>query len=338
MSIQAKAPPPGRFFQIRVSSLPIGSPLRFALYLWDGRSGVLLRKRGETLTSDEAEVLAKHRLLVAEDERGEYLASLKLGIADPDSPADQKSKFIKETAFLHMHGLFTRSEITPVIQDAKALVEEMVAFVSGDVSTVASLMNLSTHDYYTYNHSVNVGVYSISFAKLVFGNDKNILLAAGLGGLLHDIGKKRIDWNIINKPGPLTPGEWEEIKRHPKYGKEELLPLVNVPEPTRLVVYEHHETYDGRGYPHGLKGDEISQLARLVCIADVFDALTTDRSYQKAMPPADALSKMFRMQPGRFDPELFKSFNRHFDNKGPLELPDDFDACSPQAILKLLKR
>src|SRR5436305_849598 len=111
MRKQATVPPLGQFFSVRASSLAIGSPLPFELYLWDGGQPVNVRRRGEMLSADDVKLLAKHRLLVPEDQRAEYLTSLKTGIASPDSPADLKSKFIKESAFLHMHGLFTRAEI-----------------------------------------------------------------------------------------------------------------------------------------------------------------------------------------------------------------------------------
>jgi HD-GYP domain-containing protein (c-di-GMP phosphodiesterase class II) len=171
----------------------------------------------------------------------------------------------------------------------------------------------------------------------VFGEDKKVLIAAGMGGLLHDIGKRKIDYNIINKTTKLTPEEWDEIKKHPGYGKEYLKEIPNIPEPTKCVVFEHHENFDGTGYPRGLKEDEINRLAKVVTIADVFDALTTNRSYHKAMPPSQALNTMFGMQPGKFDPTVFKSFNKNFDTKTHLKLDNDFDPCQPppKNVIKL---
>ena len=107
---------------------------------------------------------------------------------------------------------------------------------------------------------------------------------------------------------------------------------------SRAVVYEHHENFDGTGYPQGLKGDDISNLARVVSIADVFDALTTNRSYHRAIAPKEAMNTMFGMQPGKFDPAIFKSFNKNFSKTSKLELPPGFDPCSPQAVLSLIKK
>ena len=136
----------------------------------------------------------------------------------------------------------------------------------------------------------------------------------------------------------FSPSEWEEIKQHPTHGKNCLEGVTCVPEESRKVVYQHHENFDGTGYPGNLMGDDISSLARIVTIADVFDALTTDRSYHKAMAPKDAMNMMFGMQPGKFDPNLFKSFNKNFDKKPKVTLPKDFDPCTPQSVVKLFKK
>ena len=201
-----------------------------------------------------------------------------------------------------------------------------------------SLMRLSRHDYYTYNHCVDVAVYSIVLARRIFGEEKDFLIAAGLGGLLHDIGKREIDLSVINKKGALTPDEWAEIKRHPTTGRACLQNVSCVPDLSRLVVYQHHENFDGTGYPQGLKGDDICNLARVVTIADVFDALTTERSYHRAISPKEAMNTMFGMQPGKFDPAIFRSFNKNFSKTSRLELPANFDPCTPQAVHGLIKK
>ncbi len=329
------------FFQIRINSVATGIPLPFDIYLFVAERPVLFRKRGDVITPDRMKLLYHHggdQFLVPEEQRAPYLQSLKNIIRDPSSTTEVKAKFIKESAFLHVQDLFTKENVAPAISEANSLVEEMVTFVSTDVAAVTTLMRLSVHDYYTYNHCVDVAVYSIVLAKHFFGDSKEMLIIAGLGGLLHDIGKRRIDNTIINKNSPLTPGEWEEIKKHPGYGKDCLEEIPSIPDACRLVVFEHHENFDGTGYPRGLKEEEISKLSRIVSIADVFDALTTDRSYHKAIPPVEALNTMFAMQPGKFDPNIFKSFNKNFQGKTDLRLAKDFDPCQPTKALKLVKK
>lgn len=331
-----------QFFEIRVKSVATQAPLPYDIYLTVGGKAVLFRKRNEVLTKERIKQLLHHggeKFLVPEDQRQVYLKSLKDVIHNPSTETELKSQFIKESAFLHVHDLFTKQNIADTLMEARDLVSEMVNFVSADVNAVASLMRLSTHDYYTYNHCVDVAVYSIALAKKVYGEDKNMLMLAGLGGLLHDIGKRKVDTKIINKTSALTKDEWEEVKMHPTYGKELVGDIESIPLQTRNVVYEHHENFDGTGYPQKLKGEQISALSRVVAIADVFDALTTDRSYHKGIPPAEALNTMYGMQPGKFDPHIFQSFNKNFANKKPdVLLAEGFDPCASNAITKLVKK
>jgi len=329
------------FFEIRSNSIAADRPLPCDIYLYFSGKPLLFRNRGDVITSDRMKSLSdkgQSKLLVPNDQRHLYLESLKQIIKDPDADTDTKSKIIKESAFLHIHDLFIKQDISAVVDEAKHLVEDMVSFVSTDINAVSSLMRLSAHDYYTYNHSVDVAVYSIVLAKKIFGEDRKLLITAGLSGFLHDIGKKKIDLALINKSSALSPEEWAEIRRHPQYGLELLTEMKSIPPEAKDVVYQHHENYDGTGYPDGRKGDEISKLARVVSIADVFDALTTDRSYHKAIPPVEALSMMFGMQPGKFDPQLFSTFNKNFDKKPVLTLAKDFDPCQPVPPKPIKKR
>lgn len=329
-----------QFFEIRLNSVASDIPLTFDIFLFVNQKPVLFRKMGDVLTAERMKLLVQHggeKFLVPEDQRQFYLSSLKTVIKNPSTSTEQKAKFIKESAFIHVQDLFTKQEIRPVVTEAKVLVEEMVSFVSADIAAVSSLMRLSAHDYYTYNHCVDVAVYSIVLAKKLYGEDKNILMMAGLGGLLHDIGKRKIDLSIINKTSALTPEEWEEIKRHPTYGRDYLESIPSIPVETRRVVFEHHENFDGTGYPTGLRAEDISKIARVVTIADVFDALTTNRSYHKAIGPTEALNTMFGMQPGKFDPLIFRTFNKNFDKRANLVLNPDFDPCQPDAMKNVKK-
>ncbi len=334
MSTAPQTTEQAKFFEVRLASLRVGKPLPHDIYLLISGAPVLFRKTGDLISMDRFKQLRDHggvTMLIPEDQRTLYLDSLKTAVKDPGVKTEEKSILIKETAYLHIHDLFTKKDIEPVVTEARALVDDMVSFVSTDVAAVSSLMRLSAHDYYTYNHSVDVGVYSIVLAKKIFGSDnRELLIQAGLGGLLHDIGKRRIDLAIINKKGSLTAAEWQEVKNHPIYGLEYLNEVGTVPDEAKKIVCQHHENFDGTGYPNNLAGEDISKLARVVAIADVFDALTTKRSYHDAISPAQALEIMAGMQPGKFDPSLFTSFDQKFINKAPVTLGKDFDACSPQ--------
>ncbi len=161
-------------------------------------------------------------------------------------------------------------------------------------------------DVYTYKHSKRVYKYAINFAKKLQLNEHESKILI-LGALIHDIGKLEIPRDIINKKGKLEPHEWEMMKKHVKWGKEiistnkdlnGLIPLVEL----------HHERYDGKGYPHGLKGDEIPKLARILCIIDSFDAMTSERPYQATKTFEEAIEELQKCSGQQFDARYVPAF------------------------------
>jgi HD-GYP domain-containing protein (c-di-GMP phosphodiesterase class II) len=126
-------------------------------------------------------------------------------------------------------------------------------------------------------------------------------------GLLHDIGKIAISEEILNKPGKLAPNEWEEIKRHPDIGYRILGSSYDMLELAECIL-AHHERWDGLGYPKGLKGLEIPAEARMIAIADAYDAMTSERPYRKPLSKQDALSEIIRCSGSQFDPEIVTVF------------------------------
>ena len=329
------------FFAARIQSIPTDLPLAVDIYLFVNREPILFRKAGDTITRLRMEELLKHRVkevLIPNDQKARYLDSLRQISRNDTLKKEIRGKFIKESAFNHIEDIFTKPDVKTLVEDSEVIVKDIVDFVSEDMEAVASLMRLSTHDYYTYNHSVNVGVYTIALCKRIYGEDKDLLIKAGLGGLLHDLGKRRVPIEIINKPGKLSAEEWEEVKNHPAYGKEYLDSLHSISDETKRIVYEHHENIDGTGYPNGLTLDEISKVARIAAIADVFDALTTKRAYKDAVPADKALEIMYSMQPGKFDPSLFKYFDRNLEKKVELAIEKDFDPCDEHDHAKKIKK
>jgi putative nucleotidyltransferase with HDIG domain len=193
------------------------------------------------------------------------------------------------------------------LEKADQVVEKMVGSVFRNKDALALLGRIKKTDEYTFYHSVSVSVLMISFAKHL-GLDAPSIKMIGIGGLLHDIGKMHISSDILNKPGKLTEEEFSEIMKHAEYSHSILDQNPGINEISVQVASQHHERFDGTGYPNGLKGDEISKYGKMAAIVDVYDAITSDRCYRKGMLPAEAMKKLYEWSEHHFD----KVFVEHF--------------------------
>jgi putative nucleotidyltransferase with HDIG domain len=190
---------------------------------------------------------------------------------------------------------------------AQRLVEEISDSVSRNASALISLARLKTADDYTYMHSVAVCAMMIALARQL-GLDEEQTRLAGMAGLLHDLGKAAMPMEVLNKPGKLTDAEFTIIKSHPVEGHKMLLAASNVHPVVLDVCLHHHEKTDGSGYPKRLKGDEISQFAKMGAVCDVYDAITSNRPYKAGWDPAESLRKMAEWAEGHFDHKVFQAF------------------------------
>lgn len=166
-------------------------------------------------------------------------------------------------------------------------------------------------DKYTQGHSERVGKYSEIIARELDWSEEHIE-GISVAGYLHDVGKLIIDREIINAPGAIDARQWKELNRHPVIGYEILAPIHHPYADIPLTTRHHHERVDGRGYPDGLKGDEIPIGAKIVTLADSFDAMTTDRPYRQRRPLEDVLEDLRRNTGKQFDAEIVAAFCRAF--------------------------
>ncbi|MBS61902.1 Metal-dependent phosphohydrolase, HD subdomain [Salinisphaera sp. T5B8] len=190
--------------------------------------------------------------------------------------------------------------------DARELVVQMMASVSRNPDALVWFTNLKNRDEYTALHSMNVCMLSVALATTM-GEPETEVEEMGVGALLHDIGKMKVPMDILHKPARLSTAEFEVIKQHPQYGVQLLEQGSQLSRDSLRIVLEHHERMNGRGYPGGLKGDEISYYAQIVAIADVYDAMTSDRVYQQSRSPGEVMKLMSRSQ-GDFNPALLDRF------------------------------
>jgi putative nucleotidyltransferase with HDIG domain len=165
--------------------------------------------------------------------------------------------------------------------------------------------SIESKDHYTQGHCERVAFFACVLADSM-GMDSRSLFWFRLGALLHDIGKIIVPTEVLNKAGELSQEEWAIMKRHPEAGLE-LVADIDFPGDVRAIIRNHHERWDGTGYPDGLAGEEIPFAARILCVADVYDALTTARSYRDSLSHARAVEVM-RGSPGQFDPRLLEAF------------------------------
>ncbi|MDR3204797.1 MAG: HD-GYP domain-containing protein [Deltaproteobacteria bacterium] len=187
-------------------------------------------------------------------------------------------------------------------------VNELIESVSRNRDALTALIKLRRFDDYTYTHSLNVSVLSISSGKSLGLSDAE-LSVLGLGTMFHDLGKLRIPDNILNKPGKLTDEEFAVMRSHASLSAEILIEQKLAVDPQVIEVARyHHERSDGSGYPDHLQGDQIPKLATICGLSDVYDALTSDRVYHKGMPPHDALKFIYGLRGAHFKPEWVDRF------------------------------
>lgn len=192
-------------------------------------------------------------------------------------------------------------------EGAQNLVEEISDSVARNPGALISLARLKTADDYSYMHSVAVCALMVALARQLGLSDEHTR-TAGMAGLLHDLGKAVMPMDVLNKPGKLTDDEFTIIRSHPVKGYEMLLEGGNVDKIVMDACLHHHEKIDGSGYPHKLKGDQISLIAKMAAICDVYDAITSNRPYKNGWDPSESLRRMAEWTKDHFELRLFQAF------------------------------
>ncbi|MDD4600442.1 hypothetical protein SDC9_05960 [bioreactor metagenome] len=193
---------------------------------------------------------------------------------------------------------------------AKKVTNLLVDELARNHGTLVNFIDMRTQHDYLFGHSVNVCVLSI-MTGLSLGYDELRLRDLGVGALLHDVGKTQLPVELLNKTGRLTFEETLEIKKHPLLGFEILRKNPDISLVSAHCAFQHHERFDGSGYPRSLKGNDIHQFAHIVAISDVYDALTSDSSYRKAMPVYEAVAIVSKAAGSYFDAELVNKFTEN---------------------------
>ena len=304
------------YFSIRIDALRTDLVTGFSLYLppQSGREPVLYRESSLPFTEDMRRRLHENGvddLLVDRSDRQAWLSYtqkiLPEFLSDSSLAVNERAGLLYESAQGLVQEILTSPNMGEMVQQSRNMVGSMVGFLFKESTSLYELMQLTSYDYYTYTHSVNVFVYSVSLADRLglHGEEVNEF---GHGALMHDIGKRKIDTDITNSRGKLTEAQWDQMRMHPVHGYEILKAQGETSAIALDVTRHHHEKLNGRGYPDGLAGDEISSWARISTIADIFDALTTKRSYKDAMDTFFALQFMKEKMWDELDHGYFMTF------------------------------
>jgi putative nucleotidyltransferase with HDIG domain len=255
-------------------------------------------------------------------QKGKDIAAQKNAAAvetpDPRTREEEYYKELERAKVVHRKTIETAREVLDSIRKGASFsvdkvekaAESVVESITRNPDTLISLSQIKGYDEYTYTHSVGVSVLVTSLAYAM-GYKGEQLLEASVGGLLHDIGKMRVPESILNKPGKYTEWEFKVMKKHPEHGFDIIKNKKRVSDISKTVIIQHHERYNGKGYPYGLKGEEISEIGLMAAVADVYDALTSNRIYRAAWPPQKALALIFQGADEEYSRIVVERFTKH---------------------------
>lgn len=304
------------FLPVEPSTLAPGTSGQFDLYLCRDKGFVLYCPRGE-LFADEtlAKALEVTEFYIPASQKREYENYLakNLGqmLQNSQVPLKQRAQIFHTISSGVMKKTLSRKLPKPasdkIYKELLNVVNASIKFFTFD-DALKSFSQLISHSYQSYSHSVQTMVLLISLLQRTPGMDKDRLKDCGMGALLHDFGKLDVPDEILSKPPhELTHGEWDIIKRHPAKGVRFCsgLPLSSL---TKELILFHHERMDGDGFPGGLSGDDIPMEVRALSLVNVYDMLTSEKTYALALTPFEAMNVIREDMKGAIDPDLYKRF------------------------------
>lgn len=223
-------------------------------------------------------------------------------IVEKKIPTKEKAKILYQASTMLVENIFAKPEHESVRRSI-TYVRHCLDYLNQDRNHFFELLKLSAANFSEYSHALQTAALAITLAKQMGYRTVNETLNVGVGALLHDIGKIKIDKKLLEKKGPLTEDEMVEMRKHPEYGFEILRKQRSIPELSETIILQHHERKNGKGYPYGISND-IYILAKIVGLVDCYDSMTTDRVYKKNMKPYDALRLMLAQMREEFDQVL----------------------------------
>lgn len=300
------------YFRIRLSTIRPDKVTTFEIFLSLDNKMITYRRAGDKLADEKIEQLHQrdtgNSFFIKYEDKEKYRLWVREEMNSDLLNPDEKARILRESSLAIMEDLFENPDVNKALDESRPIITDFIDFMEKQPESMGYLISLSGHDFYTYNHSLDVGIYALGLGSALSYN-KADLEELGLGCLFHDIGKRNVSLDILCKKGPLDETEWEQMKRHPQFGLMILNQNPNITDAMKAACFEHHESWAGNGYPQQISGNEIHPFARIVAITDTYDAMTTQRSYNVPMKPFDAVQMMKEKLAGRYDPEMLKAMH-----------------------------
>ena len=292
------------------------STLEFNLYLkTTAENYILFRERSLEFREHHRKRLVEnqiHTLYISQSDQKSYGAYVEDNLdnltRDPAVPSEKKAAFIYSVSLAILQDAFENPRAGDIVPRIEELTVSTVEYILQRNDSVQNLIKIMSTDYYTFTHSMNVCVFTIALANNLGVKPQRELNDLATGAMLHDIGKSEIPKSLLNKAGKLSPEEMDLMKQHVILGEKILGENPSMNAARMLPVSLHHEKLDGRGYPRSLVRDEIHPHGRIAAIADCFDAMTTNRSYQAAMDGFEALQLMKTRLRAHYDQDVLEAF------------------------------
>jgi putative nucleotidyltransferase with HDIG domain len=312
-SLCAKRPPD--YLPVRVASIPADHDFDQSLYLPNSTTGkfLLYRDAGAELKPSDLKRMVDAGITTVYLDAADYgrfqeklRTSLDSIVSDERLPVAQRFGVVNEVVRGVLREAFRRGNVDRTVKQTSEMAEHVVDLVCRDDQVVSELNSVLHFDYSTFTHSANVAYYTVMLAHALGHTDRAVLRRIGTGALLHDIGKVRIPETILLKPGRLTPEERNVLRGHPAQGLISLREQDQLEFGQLMMVYQHHERIDGSGYPVRIAGSEIHEWARICAVADVFEALTSDRPYRRSLSSAAAFEVIEQGEGSGLEPEFLQ--------------------------------
>lgn len=305
------------YFPVPIDSLE-SDTLKLDIYLiHDGGKAVLYRSKGSQYSQSDYTNLSEQGVThfyvpLTEHRVFQSMMSDRLVNAydDKDLGRKERTRIVRESCgkmiedFMHAPG-------TPGLSDTIGkMASQFTQWCNEDQSKFCHLLDMSEHDYYTTTHMVNVGVGCGLLGSELLGTDHPMVRDLMLGGLVHDVGKRDVPPEVLNKDGKPTDEEWAMIRKHPEVGAEILRDQEGQSEITIDMTLNHHERLDGKGYPNSINESQISLASKICAVVDIYDAMTSTRPYRDPIPPRTVLNSMRNEIGSAIDQKVFDAWER----------------------------